>query len=122
MIAALVLASLVAATPAHLEIQPWNGKDLPTTSQAAAKYRLIVTGRPNAHVRLEVTGVADGWLGAFCTPKVCAPAHVDVDLPKSGRAVFQFELIREGDSAAAQSGAHIVGDDGSSVDVPLATR
>lgn len=122
MIAAFVLASAVAAAPAHLEIQPWNGKDLPTASQAAAKYRLIVTGKPNAHVRLEATGVADGWLGAFCTPSVCAPGHVDVDLPKSGQSVYQFELIREGDSAPAKSGAHIVGNDGSSVDVPEATR
>ncbi len=122
MIAALVVASLIAAAPARLEIQPWNGKDFPSASQAAAKYRLIVTGKPKAHVRLEATGVAEGWLGAFCTPKLCAPAHVDVDLPTSGRAVFQFELIREGDSAAAQSGAHIVGNDGSSVDVPITTR
>lgn len=122
MIAALVLASLVAAAPAHLEIRPWNGKDWPTASQAAAKYRLIVTGKPNAHVRLEATGVADGWLGAFCTPNVCAPEHVDVDLPKSGQAVFQFELIREGGSAPAKSGARIVGNDGSSVNVPIATR
>lgn len=123
MIAALVLASAVAAAaPAHLEIQPWNGKDLPTASQAAAKYRLIVTGKPNAHVRLEATGIADGWLGAFCTPNVCAPGRVDVDLPKSGHAVYQFELIREGDRAPAKSGAHIVGDDGSSVEVPIATR
>lgn len=122
MIAAFVLASAVAATPAHLEIQPWNGKNFPTASQAAAKYRLIVTGKPNARVRLEATGVADGWLGAFCTPHVCAPGHVDVDLPKSGQAVYQFELIREGDSAPAKSGAHIVGNDGSFVDVPEATR
>lgn len=122
MIAALVLASLVAVTPAHLQIQPWNGKDLPTASRSAAKYRLIVTGKPEAHVRLEATGVADGWLGAFCTPDLCAPGHVDVKLPKSGQAIFQFELIREGDSAPPKSGARIVGDDGSSVDVPTATR
>lgn len=122
MIAALVIAVTVAATPARLQIQPWSGSDLPTATQSAARYRLTVTGKPNAHVRLEATGVADGWLGAFCTPKVCAPGRVDVDLPKSGRAVYQFELIREGDSAPAKSGARIVGDDGSFVDVPAATR
>ena len=90
MIAALILATAVAALPARLEIQPWNGKDLPTATHSAAKYRLIVTGKPNAHLRLEATGVADGWLGAFCTPKVCAPGHVVVDLPTSGQAVYQF--------------------------------
>jgi hypothetical protein len=122
MIAALLLAAAVTAASAQLEIQPWNGKDLPTASQSAAKYRLIVTGKPNERLRLEATRVADGWLGAFCTPKVCAPGHVVVDLPKSGRAVYQFELIREGDSAPGKSGARIVGDDGSFVDVPAATR
>ncbi|HZY99614.1 MAG TPA: hypothetical protein VFE36_08580 [Candidatus Baltobacteraceae bacterium] len=122
MIAALVLASVVAATSTHLEVRPWSGKDLPTSSHAAVKYRLIVTGKPNAHLRLEATALANGWLGAFCTSQVCAPGHVAVDLPPSGRAVYQFELIREDDSAPGKSGARIVGDDGSSVDVPVATR
>lgn len=122
MIAALVIAATLAATPARLEIQPWNGKDLPTATQSAARYRLIVNGKPNTHLRLEATQVADGWLGAFCTPNVCAPGQVDVDLPESGQAVYQFELIREGDSAPAKSGARIVGNDGSAVDVPVATR
>jgi hypothetical protein len=122
MIAALLVAVTVAVTSARLEIQPWNGKDLPTATQSAARYRLTVTGKPNAHLRLEATGVTEGWLGAFCTPKVCAPGHVDVDLPRSGQAIYQFELIREGDSAPSKSGARIVGDDGSSVDVPAATR
>ena len=122
MIAALLLAATVATTPTHLEVQPWSGHDLPTATKSAARYRLVVTGKPNAHLRLEATEVAEGWLGAFCTPKVCAPGHVDVDLPRSGQAIYQFELIREGDSAPAASGAHIVGDDGSSVEVPVATR
>ena len=122
MIAALLIAAAVAATPARLEIQPWSGKNFVTATTSAARYRLIVSGRPNARVRLQATGVAEGWLGAFCTPTVCAPDHVEVDLPKSGQAVFQFELIREVDSAPGRSGARIVGNDGSSVDVPAASR
>ena len=122
MIAALLIAATVAATPARLDIAPWSGTDLPTATKSAARYRLVVSGKPSAHLRLEATQVADGWLGAFCTPKVCAPGRVDVDLPKSGQAVYQFELIREGDSAPSHSGARIVGDDGSFVDVPVATR
>lgn len=122
MIATVLIAALVAAAPARLEIQPWNGKDLVTTTTTAAKYRLIVTGRPNAKLRLEARDVADGWLGAFCTTTVCAPGRVDVEIPKSGQAVYQFELIKESDSAPGQSGARIVGDDGSSVEVPAASR
>lgn len=122
MIAALLLSSLLAAASAHLQIQPWNGRDLPTASHAAVKYRLVVSGKPNAHVRLEATAVANGWIAAFCTSDVCAPGHVAIELPESGQAVYQFELIREDDNAPRKSGARIVGDDGSSIDVPVATR
>jgi len=122
MIAAFLLSALVAAAPAHLQIQPWNGKDLPTASRSAVKYRLVVSGKPNAHVRLEATAVAKGWIAAFCTSEVCAPGHVAIDLPQSGQAVYQFELIREDDAAPRKSGARIVGDDGSSIDVPIAKR
>jgi hypothetical protein len=115
--------TVALATPAtHLEVQPWTGKDLLTTTTSAAKFRLIVSGKPGAHLRLAATGVADGWLGAFCTPTVCSPESVDADLPSSGTTVLQFELIRESDSAAGRSGARITCDDGAYVDVPAVSR
>jgi hypothetical protein len=122
MLSTLALTLALAASSTHLEIQPWTGKDLVTTTTSAAKFRLIVTGKPGARIHLQATGVADGWLGAFCTPTVCAPQSVDTDLPSSGKALLQFELIREGDSAAARSGARIVCDDGAYVDVPAVSR
>jgi hypothetical protein len=105
----------------HLTVQPWTGKDLTTTTSAAAKYRLLVEGKPNATVELEATEVANGWIAAFCTTTVCAPQRVQVTIPASGQAVYQFELIRESDSAAASSGATITGGD-ASVKVPPAHR
>jgi hypothetical protein len=122
MLAALALTIAVAAPSTRLEIEPWTGKDLVTTTSTAAKFRLIVSGAPNATLHLEATGVADGWLGAFCTPTVCAPQRVSVTLPKSGQAIYQFELIREEDNAPSKSGARVVSDDGASVDVPAASR
>jgi hypothetical protein len=122
MFSVLALTVALTAPATHLEIQPWTGKDLVTTTTSAAKFRLIVTGKPGAHLRLQATGVADGWLGAFCTPTVCSPERVDADLPSSGTAVLQFELIREGDSAPNRSGARIAGDDGAYVDVPAVSR
>lgn len=114
---------LVAAAPAtHLTIQPWNGKDLLTTTTSAAKYRLLVSGKPQATIHLQASQVADGWIAAFCTPTVCAPTRVDVTLPKSGQAEFQFELIREVDTAVDHSGAVITADDGATVTAPTATR
>lgn len=118
--AAILLALAQPAT--RLSIQPWTGADLQTTSTDAAKYRLEVTGRPNATIRLEASNVATGWLAAFCTPKICSPQRYDALLPRSGQIVLQFELIRESDAAPKQSGATISGGDGASVTVPAAYR
>jgi len=119
-----VIATLLAlAQPAtHLSIQPWTGTDLQTTSADAAKYRLEVSGRPNATIRLQASNVADGWLAAFCTPKLCSPQRIDTQLPRSGQVVLQFELIRESNDAPKRSGATITGGDGASVAVPTAYR
>jgi|SRR5579862_4181407 len=123
MLSLLALALVVAsAAPTHLTIEPWTGKDLVPTATTTAKFRLVVNGKPNATLHLQATEVADGWLGAFCTPNVCSPQRVDVTLPKSGHAVYQFELIREEDNAPAKSGARVVSDDGAFVEVPAASR
>ncbi len=118
-----VAVLLALGQPAtHLSIQPWTGADLQTTSADAAKYRLEVTGQPNATIRLQASNVAAGWLAAFCTPKICSPQRYDVLLPRSGQVVLQFELIRESDTAPKQSGATITVGDGASVTVPAAYR
>ena len=118
---AAALTMLIAASQTHLAVEPWTGKDLATTTAAAAKYRLTVTGAPNATFELSTSNVADGWLAAFCTPNVCAPQRVTVTLPASGMATYQFELIRESDDAPASSGATITGGD-ATIDVPPAHR
>jgi hypothetical protein len=116
-----VLLALAAPT-VRLAIAPWTGSDLQTTSAHAAKYRLEVSGRPNASVRLQASGVANGWLAAFCTPSFCSPKTVDVRLPASGQAVVQFELIREAADAPKASAATITESAGASVHVPEAYR
>jgi hypothetical protein len=116
----ILLALVQPAT--RLTIQPWTGSDFQVTTEAAAKYRLEVTGKPSASVRLSVVGVASGWIGAFCTPRLCSPQRVDLELSRSGRAVVQFELIRESDNAPKRSGATITDGDGASVMVPAAYR
>jgi len=121
LIAALALMLAVAPPATHLTIQPWTGKDLTTTTSAAAKYRLTVTGKPNSTLELEATNVASGWIAAFCTQTVCAPQRVNVTIPASGQAMYQFELIRESDDAAKSSGATITGGDATLM-VPPAHR
>jgi hypothetical protein len=119
-IAAVLLA--LARPNTHLLIQPWTGTDFQTTSEQAARYRLQVSGKPNTTIRLQALRVAPGWLAAFCTPKLCAPARVDAELPSSGQVVFQFELIRESDTAPKESGATVFASDGAYVVVPAAHR
>jgi hypothetical protein len=117
------LAVMLAVSPAtNLTLQPWTGNDLQTTTSAAMKYRLQVTGKPQTVIHLQAYGVAGGWLAAFCTSKVCSPERVDVAIPASGQAVLQFELIRESDSAPKQSGATIREDGGAGISVPVAHR
>jgi hypothetical protein len=106
----------------RLSIEPWTGTDLQVTTGAAAKYRLDISGKPNASIHLRALGVAQGWLAAFCTPRLCSPQRIDVELPRSGQAVVQFELIRESDNAPRRSGATVTDDNGASVTVPFAYR
>jgi hypothetical protein len=120
----IVFAILLALSQpsTQLSIEPWTGSDFQTTTPSAAKYRLTVTGKPNASIRLRASGVAEGWLAAFCTPRLCSPQQVEIELPRSGQAVVQFELIRESDNAPQRSGATIAGNDGATVTVPAASR
>jgi len=107
---------------AALALAPWSGSDLPTATQAAAKYRLTISGEPGQRVRLHTTGVANGWIAAFCDMRVCSPSRLTELIPKSGHVVVQFELIRETDDAPRSSGAVIHSDDGHSLTVPRASR
>ncbi len=110
---------LVLAT---IGISPWSGGDLPTATEAAAKYRLTVSGKPGTTVHLSTSGVAQGWIAAFCDMRVCSPTKVSEVIPKSGSIVVQFELIRETEDAPHSSGAVITGSDGSRLVVPRASR
>lgn len=101
-----------------LAISPWSGTNYATADIAAVRYRLVVTGTPGATVHLSAEGVAQGWIAAFCTPRLCSPRHVDAVLPASGRAVYAFELFRETSDAPKSSSAVIRSADGASLRVP----
>jgi hypothetical protein len=116
-IAGLLLALVVAQAKLTLEIGPWTGADLKTATRSAARYRLTVTGPPNSAAALVASNVADGWLAAFCTPRVCSPDRVDALLSPAGRAVYQFELIRLNRGAPKRSGARIRAGDSAVLDV-----
>ncbi len=120
--AAFVLLIAVAHSATRLSVEPWTGSDYQVTTAEAARYRLEVSGRPGSVVRLSAFGVAQGWLAAFCTPRLCSPQRIVLELPHSGDATVQFELIRESRGAPKTSGATITDDAGASVAVPASTR
>ncbi|MGD0967627.1 MAG: hypothetical protein ABR949_05000 [Candidatus Aquilonibacter sp.] len=113
---------MLALILASIGITPWSGTDLPTATQAAAKYRLTVSGKPGTTVHLRTSDVAEGWIAAFCDMRVCSPTQVSEVIPQSGSVVVQFELIRETDDSPHSSGAVITGSDGSRLVVPRASR
>ena len=105
-----------------LAIAPWQGKDLPTATAAAAKYKLTVSGTPGTITHLRTSNVAAGWIAAFCNDRVCSPNRVDQTIPESGTVMLQFELIREEGTAPHASGATISSDDGAKITVVPVSR
>jgi hypothetical protein len=81
MIVQLVAATLVGASP------------------SARAYRITIRSQPTAQIAERVR-VPPGWVGAFCTSRVCAVGHVTVVVPASGVAVSELHLYRETAAAA----------------------
>src|SRR5665213_944036 len=98
----MIVVALALTT--HLSIAPWKGADPKIAIAGATKYRLTVAGEPGAHVHVRATGAAKGWIAAFCTDRVCSPDQTMVDLPASGHADIQFELVRDDETAPLKSG------------------
>ena len=77
-----------------LTLLPWTGPSLPTVSAEAAKYRLTVSGAPLQEVRLQATGLPNGWVASFCTQTFCSPYHYTLKLDAKGRGEIEFQAIR----------------------------
>jgi peroxiredoxin len=80
------------ARPA-LSLASWTGPDLPGSIESTAKYRLVVTGRAGATLRLTVSGLPMHWIGSFCTDRVCAPFRTSIVVPASGVKVIEFQVV-----------------------------
>lgn len=101
---------MIALLGLVLSIAPWSGKDLPTSTSSAAKYRLTVAGTPGSTVHLRTSRVANGWIAAFCNNRICSPNAIEQSVPASGTLTLQFELIREETSAPHVTAAVIHAD------------
>jgi hypothetical protein len=65
------------------------------------KYKLTVRGPAEHRVQLRVTGLPEGWVGSFCTSKICSPFQYNLSLDDRGTGVIEFQAIRTDGSAPA---------------------
>ncbi len=99
--AGLALAGAVLAAPRtqtetklQLVVSKWDstfaaGGSIPS----ARKYLLRILGRPGEYVTLSAGGLARAWVVSFCTPTVCAPFHLSLQLPQSGEFDIELQVI-----------------------------
>lgn len=85
---------------------------------AERDYRMTVRGAPASTVALRAN-VPQGWIVAFCTPSVCAPRHVVVRVPQSGKSTIALHIYRIRDDAARRDTVVINDDRGGSLTLPI---
>lgn len=99
---ATVALDLAAGTRLGIALAPWTGPDLPGSLASTLKYRLTVTGTAGRAVTLRASGLPKGWIGSFCSDKLCAPFESHIAIPAGGVKVVEFQIV-PGDTPAAHS-------------------
>lgn len=77
-----------------LGLAPYTGPVLPGSVPGTSKFGVSVSGTPGTTVELRAVGVPKGYVASFCTSRVCAPFHVSLALPQSGRQRIELQLIK----------------------------
>jgi len=103
---ALVALDLGAHKKTGLSLAPWTGPDLPGSLASTIKYRLVVSGTPGSRVTLSARGLPQGWIGSFCSDKLCSPFRSIVLVPSTGVKIVEFQVV-PGDSHVARIVVHI---------------
>jgi hypothetical protein len=104
-----------SGVPLGIAVGPWSGAGLTGSVPASDKFGVTVRGTPGAHVRLVASGLPPGWIGSWCTDRICAPFRATLDLPARGSARVEFQIVPP-DAAAARRhpGARLWASDGAS--------
>jgi len=106
-----------------LSLAPWTGPDLPGSIASTIKYRLAVSGPAGNHVALTATGLPKGWIGSFCSDRLCSPFASTIVIPQSGIKLVEFQVVPP-DSARhiAQVRIHAASDGKSLADASTVVR
>ena len=84
---------------------PWKGPSLPTVAPGSQKYKLTLRGPADASVELRAQGLPKGWIGSFCTARICSPFHYTLELNDRGSGEIEFAAIRT--DAASPAHVHV---------------
>jgi thiol-disulfide isomerase/thioredoxin len=76
-----------------LSLSPWTGPDLPGSIASTIKYRLAVSGTAGNRIALTATGLPKGWIGSFCSDRLCSPFATTVVVPASGIKLVEFQVV-----------------------------
>ncbi|GAC1543278.1 MAG: hypothetical protein NVS2B17_22830 [Candidatus Velthaea sp.] len=90
---ARVALDLGSTKKAGISLAPWTGPDLPGSIASTFKYRLAVTGIPGARLTVLAHGLPNGWIGSFCSDRVCSPFRSIVVVPPSGVKIVEFQIV-----------------------------
>jgi hypothetical protein len=106
-----VLAQLVALT---LLATPWSGAGLTGSVPQSEKFLVTVAGAPGARVVLEAEGLPAGWIGSWCTDRVCAPYRTEYAIPAGGIGRVEFQIVPPGDGVRSYPAVRLRAYDGAS--------
>jgi len=76
-----------------LSLAPWTGPDLPGSVASTIKYRLAVSGTAGNRIALTATGLPKGWVGSFCSDRLCSPFATTIAVPASGIKLIEFQVV-----------------------------
>jgi hypothetical protein len=77
-------------------------------------YRLHLYDRPGSKIVLRASPVP-GVIEAFCTSKICSRSHVELTVPASGVAVFDFHVYKIDATAPLHPHIEVTSSDGARV-------
>ncbi|HEY5258440.1 MAG TPA: redoxin domain-containing protein [Candidatus Baltobacteraceae bacterium] len=89
----MTAVAVVRSNGTNVSLTKWTGPDLPGSVASTLKYRLVVVAPANRPVTLSAKGLRNGWIGSFCSDRLCSPNRVSFVEPPTGVKTYEFQLI-----------------------------
>lgn len=76
-----------------LHVSPWRGAPVAGSVPHSRRYEVLTKGAPGSSVRLYVEHLPEGWVGSFCTARICSPFRVSVAIGRNGVTRTEFQVV-----------------------------